>query len=329
MQTTKVLFRLVLVFLIFSTKVSVAQQGSSCLAVITSITGDVQVKQTGRSEFVRASWGTQLFQGDQVKTSARSGASLLFANSSLVTLEENSAMTVSGRTTSATESGTNIKKVSSASILDLSALTSKRDTRKDEGILAGLRSADAEKIIELTSPCNTLIKTSCPGFSWVPRKEFDNYVVNLYNSRGLVWSRKVNGRSLAYPENEKELEFGETYFWNVEGEDLVNTHKSPNQRFSVLSSEKSREIEEQESVIRNSFGSEPESSSLHSVLGAFYINQGLLQDAIREFQIIAEINADAPLPHEILGSLYSEVGNKDKAIEELQKALRLAKNKNE
>jgi len=39
------------------------------------------------------------------------------------------------------------------------------------------------------------------------------------------------------------------------------------------------------------------------------------------------MNPDAPLPHEILGSLYSDVGNKDKAIEELQKALALAKNK--
>jgi tetratricopeptide (TPR) repeat protein len=31
------------------------------------------------------------------------------------------------------------------------------------------------------------------------------------------------------------------------------------------------------------------------------------------------------LPHEILGSLYTEAGNKDKAIEELQKALELTK----
>jgi hypothetical protein len=41
------------------------------------------------------------------------------------------------------------------------------------------------------------------------------------------------------------------------------------------------------------------------------------------------MNADAPLPHEILGSLYTDVGNKDKAIEELQTALLLAKSSTE
>ena len=76
-----------------------------------------------------------------------------------------------------------------------------------------------------------------------------------------------------------------------------------------------------------SFKNDPESSSLHSVLGAYYINTGLLQDAIIEFQIIAKLNIDAALPHELLGSLFSEVGNKDKAIDELQKALKLEKDK--
>jgi len=161
-----------------------------------------------------------------------------------------------------------------------------------------------------------------------PRKAYDNYIVNLYSSRGLVWSRKVSTSSLKYPENEKGLEFGESYFWNVEGEDLLDNKKSANNKFSILPLEKSREVEQQEAVIRNTFRDEPESSSLHSVLGAYYINQGLIQNAIEEFQIISTINADAPLPHEILGSLYSDVGNKDKAIEELQKALALAKNSN-
>jgi tetratricopeptide (TPR) repeat protein len=132
---------------------------------------------------------------------------------------------------------------------------------------------------------------------------------------------------MKYPEGEKSLTAGESYFWNVEGDYLVETDKSSNHKFTVLTPEKSMEVSERETIIRNTFIENPDCSSLHSVLGAYYIDIGLLQDAIEHFQAVAEINSDAPLPHEILGSLYSEIGEKDKAIEELQKALALTNNK--
>jgi tetratricopeptide (TPR) repeat protein len=184
-----------------------------------------------------------------------------------------------------------------------------------------------DQTIELTSPDNTLIKTNRPSFSWITKKSYENCIVNLYNSKGMVWSKKVSENAMNYPENEKGLEFGESYLWNVEGEYLIDTDKSGNHKFTILSLEKSKEVEANENEIRNLFIDDPEGSTLHSVLGAYYINAGLLQDAINEFQSIARLNADSALPHELLGSLYSKVGEKDKAIDELQKALALAKNK--
>jgi len=316
-----------LAFSLCALRLSIAQQSYQCIAVITEVNGEALLRKANSSEFAKAYWGTQLFQGDQIKTSAKSEVKLLFSNNNLVTLGPNSAVTISGKEAPVTEASSTVRNISSAMMVDLSALTSKRDNRKDVGALAGLRSIDVGYVIELVSPYNTLIKTNRPTFSWLTEKSYDNCIVNLYNSSGLVWSKKVSSNSLVYPENEKGLEFGENYFWNVEGEALINTEKSASHKFSVLSVEKSREVEEQESAIRNAFTDEPESSSLHSVLGAYYIDLGLLQDAISEFQIISKINPDAPLPHEILGSLYSDVGNKDKAIEELQKALALAKGK--
>jgi hypothetical protein len=304
-------------------RLSLAQQPEQCLAVITEINGDAYIKKSNKSEFAKASWGTQLFQGDQIKTSDRSEAKLLFSNSSFISLGANSMITISGKESLTTETNGNVKRVSSAGMVNLSAFTLKRDDKKDVGVLAGLRSGNAEQIIEPTSPYNILIKTNHPSFSWISKKSFDKYIVNLYNSKGLVWSNKVSGTMMKYPENEKGLEFGESYFWNVEGEDLIDNVKSANNKFSVFSLEKSKEVEAQETLIRNTFRDEPESSSLHSVLGAYYINNGLLQDAINEFQVIAKINTNASLPHEILGLLYSDVGEKDKAIEELQKALTL------
>jgi tetratricopeptide (TPR) repeat protein len=320
----------VLIFLAFSwsgIRLSLAQQPPQCIAVITEINGEALLRRANKNEFIKAYWGTQLSPGDQIKTSDKSEAKLLFSNNSFISLGPNSMITVSGKESSATETLGDVKNISSAMMVNISGLTLKRDNKKDVGALAGLRSVNIEKTIQLRSPCNTIIKTNRPSFSWQTKKSYDKYIVNLYDSRGLLWSNKTSDSTMKYPENEKGLEFGVSYFWNVEGEDLVDNDKSLNHKFSVLTLEKSREVEQNETSIRSTFRNEPECSSLHSVLGAFYINQGLLQDAISEFQIISNINNEAPLPHEILGSLYSDSGDKDKAIEELQKALALSKNK--
>jgi hypothetical protein len=325
-RSKPVLVVLIWIFSLSVQKVSLAQQPADCIAVITEISGVVLVKKINKTEFLQAFWGMQLFQGDQVKTFDKSGVSLLFVNSNLVKLDANSLIIVSGNESVATAQTKEVSRNISAAIMDnFSALAFRRDEEVEKGWMAGLRSGSEDRTIKLTSPYNTLIKTNRPAFTWIADKSFDRFNVNLYNSKGLVWNRKVSGHSMQYPDNEKELVPGETYYWNVEGEDFVGNDKSSSYRFSVLSAEKSKEVEGQEAVIMNTFRDEPEGSNLHSVLGAYYIKQGLLQDAITEFRIISSMNASAPLPHEILGSIYTEAGDKDKAIEELQKALELSK----
>ncbi|HBC77492.1 MAG TPA: hypothetical protein DEO60_08130 [Bacteroidales bacterium] len=304
-----------------------AQDQSHYIALITGIKGNVLLMKTGKPGFEKAIWGTQLFKGDQVKTEINSEVSLTFSDGTIIKLPSGRIFEVSGENPTSPAVSGNVRRVTSSMMADMSVLTTKKDNKKDAGALAGVRGVVTEEPIELTSPSNTLIKTDRPSFTWVPRKPFDKFVVNLYNSRGLVWSNKVSESTLKFPAAEKALEPGETYFWNVEGEDLLDNKKSASYKFSVLSFEKSKEIKDQEALIRKTFDNDSDSSSLHSFLGAFYLNQGLLQDAINEFEIISGMNPDAPLPHEILGSLYSDVGNKDKAIEELQKALLIAKSK--
>lgn len=321
---------LILLFLVFSlplARYSMAQESTQCVAVITEINGKALLKEYGTSQFVKAMWGTRLFNGDQIATNDKSEVKLLFQDNSFVMLGPNSTITIAGEESQVTESTGDVKKITSSMGVNISSLTFKNDEGKEVGALAGVRSVTTGQTIEPESPYNTLIKTDRPGFSWFVKHPYDNYNVNLYNSKGLVWSRKISGQTIKYPEDEKGLESGETYFWNVEGEYLIETDKSDNHKFTVLSLEKSREVKEKESAIRESFRTDPESSSLHSVLGAYYIEQGLLQDAISEFRTISAKYADAPMPHEILGSLYSEIGEKDKAIEELQKALDLTNSK--
>ena len=301
-------------------------QEPQCLAVITNLNGNVMLKKAGKTEFLKTYWGTQLNQGDQIRTSADSEATLIFSNNTMIKLGPEGSVTISGDEPSPADRGSGMKKVSTTMMVNISSLTSKKEVKKDVGALAGLRGIDAEQSIDPVSPFNTLLKTNRPDFMWLPRKNYDRFIVNLYNSRGLVWSKKVSETALNFPESEQGLAYGETYFWNVEGEDLLENDKSISYKFSILSTDKSKEVVDQETMIKNSFINDPDSCSLHSFLGAYYMNQGLLLDAVNEFEIISGMNPQAPLPHEILGSLYSEAGNKDKAIEELQKALALSKN---
>jgi hypothetical protein len=306
---------------------SSAQQNAKCLAVITGIKGDVLIKKVNETDFLRTSWGAQLFNGDQVKTTSNSEATLAFSNNSIVKLGMGSQITISGDETIKGSTVGSVKNISTGTMLSLSEVLSKKERVKDEGAMGDLRSVNGESLIDLSAPVNTLINTLRPSFSWSAKGSFSAYIVTLYNNKGQVWKKRVTGNQLDYPENEKELDAGVSYFWNVEGETLIDIEKSDNKKFSTPSLGRSKEIAEQENNIRKAFGDEPESSSLHSLLGSYYLNQGLFQDALTEFRKVSEMNSEAPMPHEVLGSLYSSIGNKDKAIEELQKALALSKGK--
>ena len=102
---------LVFVFSLFGLKLSLGQQPSECMAVITEISGAVFIKKINKNEFLKAFWGMPLFQGDQVKTSDNSKVSLLYANSNLIKLDANSLITVAGNesTEAAQPTGTSKK----------------------------------------------------------------------------------------------------------------------------------------------------------------------------------------------------------------------------
>ena len=91
--------------------------------------------------------------------------------------------------------------------------------------------------------------------------------------------------------------------------------------------EKIKEKKLEEEKLLELFADDQNNSSLHSLLGAYYAKNGLLEDAIKKFEMVRNANPEAPLPHEILAGLYSDVGKKDLAIAELQKALMLEKEK--
>ena len=297
-----------------------AQQSRSALAVISDVRGSVTLNKAGNDEPLKAVFGTQLVQGDQLETGKKASVTLLFTNGNLISLGPGSNITISGNQT-----GNSSRNIGPGIAGSFSDLAMRQDQRGEMGVLMDLRSDETAQQILPLSPCNTRVSTNRPVLRWETRKPADEFVVRLYNGEGLVWEKRTTATHLEFPGDEPGLQFGNSYFWNVEGEDLITSFRSLNQKFTVLPEEKIREIKEEEKKLAGMFSDDPSNSSLNSLLGACYVQAGLLEDAIRAFEQVRDNNPEATLPHEILGGLYSDVGKKDLAIAELKQALILEK----
>ena len=310
----------ILVFLWLFPYCGFSQNQGSALAMISDVKGSVLLLQAQSEDSRKAVFGMQLLQGDQLETGRKASVTLLFSNGNLISLGPNSSIVISGN-----QSGNASKNIGAGMAGNFSDLAMRQDNKGEMGVLMDLRSDETSQQILPLSPCNTMISNSSPGFKWDSGKPADEFVVRLYNGQGLVWEKRTTATSLAFPQDEAPLEYGESYFWNVEGEDLITSFRSLNRKFTVLPEEKIKEIKEEENKLLGMFTDDPGSSSLHSLLGAYYAKAGLLEDAIKAFELVRDSNPEATLPHEILGGLYSDVGKKDLAIAELQKALMLEK----
>ena len=302
-----------------------AQTNQEYLALITDSNGDVTVKRASRDVFQKARWGMQLFENDKVKTSESSSIQILFSNNSLIELGANSMLTISRMGRSSPENVTSIldggEKFGSAH-----TMVALRETKDGEvGVLAGLRSGGTGQAIGLLSPRNTKLKTCRPTFTWRSHKDFEAFKLTVLNSRGIQWTRTTSETTLAYPEDEKPLNGGESYFWHVEGVDLIESSKSERAGFSTLTPDELEKVGSVEKSLKETFADNPDCSSYHFLLGACYRENGLLQDAIHQFEQISQLHDSAPLPHEILGHLYNSIGIKERAIAELKTAIELSR----
>lgn len=313
----------VLAVLFFALFAPVVQAQSERVALITEIKGTVELAKSGSTTFTKVDWGTPLFEGDQVKTSAASEAVVLFSNSNMLTIRAGNTFTVSASSVSTPTLSGPVKAVDGGLMAAASDLTLHRAGQGEIEVLGGLRSGGTSSDIEITFPRNSKITSSRPHFAWNSAGDFDEFKVVVRSSEGEIWSETTTNTEIAYPADAPALRPGETYFWQVEGEDMLDVATSPLVSFEVLSDDELAAIEKGKAQINELFDGASVSSGQLYMIGSMYVKQGLIADAITTFKQIAESNPTAAMPHEILGKLYYEIGLKDQAVQSLQSAIAL------
>ena len=301
-----------------------SQNVPPCQAVVIDVEGKVQIESPVRSSFQEAIFGSQLFNGDQIKTLNNSQVVISLGESRFITLSANSTLTISQNMPTANNDNTSVldldKKLSENILLSI------RESENGEvGVLAGLRSG-SQKEVTLLSPRNSKLRTLRPAFKWEAKEEFDQFIVNLFDDSGKIWSMEVKDKSLDFPSDKVPLNQGCNYFWYVEAKSLFEEHRSESVGFTIATKEEQQMVKVESDKIGKLFHDSDFSSAYRCLLGSYFEKEGFIADAISNYEIISQQNPDAPLPHQILGKLFQKIGLTDKAIDALQQAKQL-KNK--
>lgn len=162
---------------------------------------------------------------------------------------------------------------------------------------AALMGGGDRESFRLTSPVGTATRTNRPAFRWTPLAGATSYKVTVSDSnfKSVAVSDSISGTEWT---PSLPLKRGAIYTWEVtaakDGKEITApAPPAPEASFRVLDSASLAELET----------ARRENSDSHLLLGILYANAGLLDDAERELQLLANANPESSVAGKLRSSL--------------------------
>lgn len=301
------------------------EKAREALAVVTNLRGTVSVQPQSSKDIIPVEVGTQLFDGDRIKTGKKSEATIMLSNGNLIVLHSTSKLLISSRIRRGKGVSviTNFSQSVLSDIKGLFAPQIKEETLETVGGIRGIRKAPiTAKIPVILSPRNTKTLSSKPELEWSKIRGFDKYKVKLSNSTEEIWSITTTTNKVVYPATAPRLEIDEFYFWRVEAEAPSKKMSSETVYFTLCDTETRKKASTIKDQCEKLLEENPDDHTPYLILGTFYKNNELYSKAIEQFTKLTELSPDSVLSHRTLGEIYKIVGLKDLAIEEYRKAIK-------
>lgn len=290
------------------------------LAIITELSGTVELARSGSNNFGAAEWGSPLFEGDRVRTASGSQAVLMFSNNNLMTVS-------AGNTYVVGQQAGGGRAVSSAVMSADTDLTLNRAGQGEIEVLGGLRANGDRQPVTLLQPMRTRVMASGPVFSWSTLDNFEVYRISVRAASGEIWSAETTETEIAWPADAPILTPGETYFWKVEAEAMLDVVESELASFRVMDADTEASLRAGLTELENLPDADHAGASYQFLLGNLYASHGAYAQAIEAFEAIAAAHPNAENVHHVLASLYAETGNAAKAIQARERAQALHGNR--
>ncbi len=207
---------------------SAPASGAEAIALISSLSGKVEVRPAREKRFIAARLGDQLFEDDVLSTRNGARANLLFSDGSIISVFPNSRLELSLKKSDTGKGGSLVASLSRGSWKGLKGMFSAARKRETLTAVAGIRKEEAneEGGLEVLYPRNSVILESKPTFRWKAGLKGRMFMVSLTlkGMKGKVWTFRTEETSVPYPKGEKGPDKGQTYFLRVEREGGTNRY---------------------------------------------------------------------------------------------------------
>lgn len=268
------------------------------LNLLVELKGEVEIKRlkSGWKDYMPASFGVPVRQGDLLKTDAQARASVFCSDISLELIPSNyeGGIPCPGPTVLIKRKGSEI---------------------------VPLKGKTLDFIPYIISPRQTKLMTASPILKWNPLSGVTTYNI-IVRGDGLKWDAEVAATEMEYPLDAPRLVPGATYkLIVVGGSHSSEEEKTPGIGFSLLSSKEMDEVKAEETKIK---GLALENVASRFIIGHLYASEELRSEAITIFEALST-ELEQPAIYRALGDLCLEVRLYFYAQERYARALELSK----
>ncbi len=273
------------------------------IAVITSLQGDVKIYHNNNKGCTNAVLEEELFLNDSLITYENSEVTILYSDGKIASFGPNTGIKISP-SIDTIQRGNENQEEPGRNSSTLSPLFAFSAAGERTGIKILVRGEEDSLALKIYEPGNTALGNNKPDMIWRRFPNAQSYNIILQRLGNIIWQKTSTDTFLKYPEDAPELAPG-TYLLKVvaiKGNDTLN---SAERFFKVLKSETFFDII---NAIDNIKRQNPDSFTLHYLSARIYEENGLVLDAIKEYEILLKMKPNEPLIHRSLSILYNKYG---------------------
>jgi len=283
--------------------------GSDAIALISSLTGKVEVQRADQKGLRALNLGEQVFEDDVLYTYDNSRASLFFSDGSVITVYPRSRLVLSLRGTDKKGSSM-VTSLSKGVMKGIGGIFSAEKKKETLTAVPGIRKKieEEEKGVRVLYPRNSVILISKPNFRWKTRGEARMFMVSLTlkGMEGQLWTIRTKEADIRYPDGQKGLKRGQTYFLKVASVD--DPSLSDEVYFRVLEDQKAEEVRRVTKKMEELQKLNPDDSTPTFILVTLYRGKGLYHMALGELDALERRHVGERFILEQKREIFAKIG---------------------